>query len=309
MKHIINFKNIDKEYLEDVLDRAMDIKKNPNKYNDCLKGKKMYMLFEKTSTRTALSFGLGMQELGGMYFNQTWRDSNFTVGDVRDETRYVAKNVDVIMARLKENKTLMEMQQYADVPVINGCCNMYHPSQALADMLTIKEIFGTYNIKMMYIGIRNNVSNSLIETLPILGGKLYMMTPIINEPSVDEEIIERAKKTGNYKEIEHNISREDFIKLVNEMDVLYTDSWVDMEFFNDSKCEKFKADRIKKMSPYQINTEMIKNSSAIVMHDMPIHVGYEITREVVEKNMETILRQSENRRHAEKGLLYKILVE
>lgn len=308
MKHIIDFKDTNKEYLLDILERAEDIKKEPEKYSDCLKGKKMYMLFEKTSTRTALSFGLGMEELGGTYFNQKWDDSNFCVGEVCDEVRYVGRNVDIIMARLKENKTLREMAKYSTVPVINGCCNMYHPSQALADMLTVKEIFGTYDVKMMYIGIKNNVLNSLAETLPVLGGKLYAMTPIINKPSVDDELTQKALATGNYTELNPNISRDGFIKLVNEMDVLYTDCWLDMEFFNDPAYASVKEERMKKMMPFQLNEELLKGAKAKVMHDMPIHSGFEISRETVEKNIDTILLQAENRRHAEKGLLYKILI-
>ncbi|MCQ2469962.1 MAG: ornithine carbamoyltransferase [Ruminococcus sp.] len=308
MKHMINFKNMDKEYLLDILDRAADIKKYPADYADCLKGKKMYMLFEKTSTRTALSFGLGMEELGGTYFNQAWRDSNFCVGEVRDEVRYVGRNVDLIMARLKENKTLVEMTTFSEVPVINGCCNMYHPSQALADMLTVKEIFGRYNIKMMYIGIKNNVLNSLAEILPLLGGQLYAMTPIVNEPSIDMELITKAKATGRYFELDPNMPYEEFKKLVNGMNVLYTDSWIDMEFFNAPEYAKTKAERIEKMMPFQINAELLRSSQAIVMHDMPIHAGYEISREIVENNIDFILRQAENRRHAEKGILHKMLI-
>lgn len=309
MKHMINFKGIDKEYLNDIVERAIEIKKNPERYSECLKGKRMYMLFEKTSTRTALSFGLGMEELGGTYFNQMWQDSNFCVGEVRDEIRYVGKNVDLVMARLKENSTLIEMEKYSEVPIINGCCNMYHPSQALADMMTIKEMFGTYDIKMMYIGIKNNVLNSLAESLPILGGKLYVMTPIINEPSVDDELITRAERTGNYIELDVNMSHDSFLEIVNKMDVLYTDSWIDMEFFNDPEYAMVKEERINKMMRYQINKELIGDSKIKVMHDMPIHVGYEISREVVEENIDIILTQSENRRHAEKGLLYKLMLE
>lgn len=308
MKHMINFKDMNRDYLLDILERAEDIKKNPEKYADCLKGKKMYMLFEKTSTRTALSFGLGIEELGGTYFNQAWRDSNFCVGEVCDEIRYVGRNVDLIMARLKENRTLLEMTEYSTVPVVNGCCNMYHPSQALADMLTVKELFGTYNIKMMYIGIKNNVLNSLAEILPLLGGQLYAMTPIINEPSIDTELIEKAKATGNYFELDPDMPYDEFKKIVGDMDVLYTDSWIDMEFFNEPKFAALKAERIEKMMPYQINEELLSNSKAVVMHDMPIHAGYEISRDIVEKNIDTILLEAENRRHAEKGILYKLLI-
>lgn len=309
MEHVINFKDMSTEKLLHILDTAEQIKRSPDRYADSLKGKKMYMLFEKTSTRTALSFGLGIEELGGIYFEQTWRDSNFMVGEVCDEVRYVGRNVDVIMARLKDNATLLEMAKWSTVPVINGCCNRYHPSQALADVMTVKELFGTYDVKMMYIGIRNNVLNSLADTLPRLGGKLWSMTPVINAPSTDEELMTSAAATGNFTELSPDMPREEFLSLVREMDVLYTDCWLDMEFFNDPAYAPVMEERMAKMMPYQINEEMLAGAHAVVMHDMPIHSGYEVSRETVEKNIDTILRQAENRRHAEKGLLYTMLGE
>ncbi|MBR4223660.1 MAG: ornithine carbamoyltransferase [Oscillospiraceae bacterium] len=309
MEHVINFKDMSTEKLLHILDTAEQIKRSPDRYADSLKGKKMYMLFEKTSTRTALSFGLGIEELGGIYFEQTWRDSNFMVGEVCDEVRYVGRNVDVIMARLKGNATLLEMAKWSTVPVINGCCNRYHPSQALADVMTVKELFGTYDVKMMYIGIRNNVLNSLADTLPRLGGKLWSMTPVINAPSTDEELMTSAAATGNFAELSPDMPREEFLSLVREMDVLYTDCWLDMEFFNDPAYAPVMEERMAKMMPYQINEEMLAGAHAVVMHDMPIHSGYEVSRETVEKNIDTILRQAENRRHAEKGLLYTMLGE
>ena len=124
------------------------------------------MLFQKTSTRTALSFAFGMTALGGNYLIQNWQDSNFSIAEIRDEVRYVSRQADIIMARLKTNGDINLMAQYSYVPVINGCCNMYHPSQAIADLVTIKEIFGTLKIKLLYIGVKNNVLNSLADSLP-----------------------------------------------------------------------------------------------------------------------------------------------
>jgi ornithine carbamoyltransferase len=308
MDHFINFKEKDSENLMKILDLSLDIKKNPAKYKQTLAGKKLYMLFQKTSTRTALSFAFAMTGLGGEYFMQNWQDSNFGVGEMQDEIRYVSHNVDVIMARLKEISDVNLMAKYSTVPIIDGCCNMYHPCQAMADLLTVKEKFGSLKVKLMYIGVRNNVLNSLMDSLPKLGGQLYAVTPIVNDPSKDDELYQSALKTGNFFDVgQGNPSPAEMKKLVKEMDVLYTDTWVDMEFINDKKFEALKNERIGKMLPFQINKELLKGSKAIVMHDMPIHAGYEISRDVVEQYMATILQQAENRKWAQMAVLVTLL--
>jgi ornithine carbamoyltransferase len=308
MEHCINFKNTDPGDLKHILDLATDIKKNPAQFAGVLKGKKLYMLFQKTSTRTALSFAFGMTGLGGEYFMQNWQDSNFGVGEMQDEIRYVSHNVDVIMARMKDIRDVQLMAKYSSVPVIDGCCNMYHPCQAMADLLTVKERFGNLNIKLMYIGVRNNVLNSLMDSLPRMGGRLYAVTPIVNEPSKDEELYQAALKTGNFIDVgQGDPQPREMQKLVKEMDVLYTDTWVDMEFINDKKFEALKNERIAKMLPFQINRELLKGSRALVMHDMPIHAGYEISREAVEQHMATILQQAENRKWAQMAILMTLL--
>lgn len=129
MNHFINFKDFSPDYLESIIDKALEIKHNPVKYAETLEGKNMYMLFQKTSMRTALSFAFGMTASGGQYIIQNWQDSNFAVGEIQDEVRYVSHLADVIMARLKTNADIKLMAKYAAVPVINGCCNnvSFHP--------------------------------------------------------------------------------------------------------------------------------------------------------------------------------------
>ena len=308
MKHFLNFKDAGPGELAEIIDTALAVKRDQDRYSRALAGKKMYMLFQKTSTRTALSFALGMTALGGEYFLQNWEDSNFAIGEIRDEIRYVARNVDVIMARLKNNTDIGLMAQYSPVPVVNGCCNMYHPCQAMADLLTIKEIFGSFNIRLLYIGVRNNVLNSLMDSLPGLGGELFAATPIINEPSIDDGLYEKARQTGRFYDLgAGNPSPEEVKRTAKEVDVVYTDTWVDMEFINDRKFENLKNERIQKMLPFQINSELLAGSKAVVMHDMPIHAGYEISREIVEAHINTILRQAENRKYAQEGILLKLL--
>lgn len=308
MKHLINFKDLEVKGIDEIIERAMFIKNKPEQFSNALGGKFLYELFQKTSTRTALSFSIGMEELGGKYFFQKWEDSNFNVGEIRDEVRYIGSNVDIIMARLKFNEDINEMAHYSFVPVINGCCNKYHPCQVMADLLTIKELFNTYSIKMLYVGVLNNVLNSLIESLPRLGGELFVLAPIINEASFDQEIIDCAEKTGNLFLLDHTeYTGKKFLNLVNDMDIIYTDSWVDMEFFNNSKFTDFKNERIQKMMPFQLNSKLLSNSKAKIMHDMPIHTGYEISRNMVEKNIEVILQQAENRKHVQKAVLLSLL--
>jgi len=307
MKHLINFENYTVGMIEQIIDKAIEIKNAPTKFTDILSGKKMYMLFQKTSTRTALSFGMGMNDLGGNFFSQNWQDSNFAVADICDEVRYVGRNVDIIMARLKENKDIEMMAKHSTIPVINGCCNKFHPCQSLADMMTIKERFGGYNIKLLFIGIHNNVLNSLMETLPVLGGDLYALTPITNAPSRDERVYTQAQNTGRFHVVDLSISFDELKNLANSMDVIYTDSWIDMEFFHDESYREEKEKRIKIMQPFQLNSDLLNTTNAVVMHDMPIHCGFEISREVVEKNIDIIMQQSENRRHAQNGAMVTLL--
>ncbi len=306
--HFINLKDFNKEQLELILNRALTVKQNQAKFSQALTGKKMYMLFEKTSTRTALSFGLGMNELGGTYFLQNWEDSNFSIGEIQDEARYVGRNVDIIMARLKLNENINLMAKYSPVPVINGCCNRYHPCQAMGDLLTIKETFGHYNVKLLYIGVLNNVFNSLAASLPKLGGELIAITPLINQPSLDQDLLETARNSGRFTAIdcEHQ-TKKTLREIVGEVDIVYTDTWVDMEFFNNQSFSEAKQQRIDRMLPFQLNNQLLAGTKAKVMHDMPIHPGYEITRKIVENHIDFILQQAENRRHAEKGILLTLL--
>lgn len=308
MKNMLNFKNYSKQELIDIVDLALDMKKTPEKYSDALKGKKLYTLFEKTSTRTFLSFTTGITELGGTYYNQLWKDSNFVLGEPVSEIKYVGRNVDIIMARLIKNETVELFGNNSIVPFINGCDNSYHPCQILADAVTIKEHFGNLDIKLMYIGAKNNVFNSLVEFFSKMKlGTIYGLTPLVNKTACDDNFYEEAKATGYYVELDSSMTMDQAKTYVKDMDVLYTDTWVDMEFFNNPAFAKEKEETLAKMMPYQINDELLEGSKAVVLHDMPMHVGYEISKSVVDKNLELILDQAENRRHAQKAIMVKLL--
>ena len=308
MKNMLNFSNFTADELMTILNMALKMKKNPEDYSELLKGKKLYTLFEKTSTRTFLSFTSGITELGGTYYNQIWEDSNFVLGEPISELRYVGRNMDIIMARLIKNETVELFGANTTVPFINGCDSTWHPCQILADALTILEHFGSLDVKLLYIGAKNNVFNSLVEFFTKMGkGTLYGLTPLVNETAVPADFYDKAKETGFYVELDPTMSMEEAKTYVKDMDLLYTDTWVDMEFFNNPAYQKQKEETLAKMMPYQINKELLEGSHAKVMHDMPMHVGFEISEEVEKEFMEFILDQAENRRHAEKAVMAYLL--
>lgn len=307
--NVISLKDFSAAEIASIIDTGIQIKQEPLKYAELLKHKKLYMLFEKTSTRTSLSSGLGFNELGGTYFIQKWEDSNFTVGETIDETRYVATNVDIILARLKHSQAIQEMGKASPVPVINGCCDKFHPLQGLADCMTVKELCGSYEKTVVYVGIWNNVFNSLVYSLPKLGGTLIGLCPILNEATVSEQeagqLVENIENLTVYSGAD--ASPEMFKELVVKADVVYTDTWIDMEFFHNPVYEKQKEKRIALMKPFAVSSELLEGSQAKVLHDMPIHEGYEIERDVIEAHIASILQQGENRRHVIKGLFAHLL--
>ncbi|MGC8998808.1 MAG: ornithine carbamoyltransferase [Candidatus Bathyarchaeia archaeon] len=300
--HLINFKNMSGQQLLEIIDKAIDAKQNPEKYRKALDGKSLAMIFQKTSTRTRVSFEVAMTQLGGHALYIDWRTTNFTIADIYDETQYLSRNVDCIMARLLRNADLQVMAKASRVPVINGCDEKYHPSQAIADLMTMKEKKGKLKgLKLVYIGVHNNVCNSLIEGCTKTGVKITTVTPIFNEPSRDDELLEEARKTGLYE------TTLDVKEALKDADFVYTDTWVDMEFFTDPKFAAEKEKRIKLMMPYQINKELLRGSNAYIMHDMPIHRGYEISEDVIESPNSIIYEQSENRLYSAKAVLLKLL--
>ena len=310
MKNMLNFSNFSAEELMEILEIAQDMKKDPGKYAHSLEGKKLYSLFEKTSTRTFLSFATGITELGGHYFNQLWEDSNFVLGEPVSEIRYVCRNVDIIMARLVKNETVELFGDNVTVPFINGCDSSYHPCQILADALTVIEKFGSLDVNFMYIGAKNNVFNSLVEFFAKMKkGTLYGLTPLVNNTVCGEDFYEAAKATGHYVELDPTMTMEEASSYAKKMNIIYTDTWVDMEFFNNPAYQKQKEETLAKMMPYQINDAFLEGSDALVFHDMPMHVGYEISESVEKKHMETILDEAENRRHAEKAVMYYLLTK
>jgi ornithine carbamoyltransferase len=300
--HLINFKDLTGDELMKIVDKGIEVKHDAAKYRTALDGKSSALIFQKTSTRTRVSFEVAMTQLGGHALFIDWRTTNFELADMSDETHYLSRNVDCIMARLLRNADLQKMANASLVPVVNGCDEKYHPSQAIGDLITMKERKGSLRgTTLVYIGVHNNVCNSLIEGCTKTGAKITTITPIFNEPTRDEELLREAKKSALWE------TTLDVKKAVKEADFVYTDTWVDMEYFTDPKFASEKEKRVKLMMPYQINRELLKGNDAYIMHDMPIHRGYEISADVIDSPKSLIYEQSENRLYSAKSILLKLL--
>ncbi|MBS7635000.1 ornithine carbamoyltransferase [Candidatus Bathyarchaeota archaeon] len=300
--HLINFKELSGQQIMEIVDKGIEIKRNPKKYRGALEGKTLAMIFQKTSTRTRVSFEVAMTQLSGHAIYMDWRVTNFTIADIYDETQYLSRNVDCILARLIRDSDLQVMVKASQVPVINGCDEKYHPTQAIADLITMKEKKSTLkDAKLVYVGVHNNVCNSLIEACTKVGVEIVTVTPIFNEPSRDDELLDSAKKTGLYR------TTLDLKEALKDADFVYTDTWIDMEFFQDPKYAEEKEKRMRIMIPYQINEKNLAGSNAWIMHDMPIHRGYEISSDIIESSKSIIYEQSENRLYSAKAILLKLL--
>ncbi len=300
--HLSSLKEWSPKQINDVIDTSIEIKKNPKKYHLALPEMSLAMIFQKTSTRTRVSFEVAMTQLGGHSLFLDWRATNLVLADIRDEIKYLSRNVDCIMARLLKHADLKVMTAASSVPVINGCDEKHHPCQAIADLMTIKEVKGNLKgVKLVYIGVHNNVCNSLIEGCTKTGIEITTVTPIQNKDSLDKELLAAAEKTGLHK------STLDVKAAVKDADFVYTDTWVDMEFFLDRKFKEAKEKRIKLMMPYQINKQLLRSCKAYVMHDMPIHRGYEIAEDMIDSSNSIIYQQSENRLHTAKAILLALL--
>ena len=300
--HLLTLKDWSSKEVGEMIDSSLEIKRNPEEYQLAFEGKSLAMIFQKTSTRTRLSFEIAMTQLGGHAIYMDWITTNLVLADLKDETQSISGYVDGIMARVLKNSDLKSMAEASRVPVINGCDEKYHPCQIIADLMTVKEKTGRLKgLKLVYIGVHNNVCNSLIEGCTKMGIKITAVTPIVNAASVDEELLAKAKATGLFE------SSTDVKAAVEDCDVVYTDTWVDMEFFLDPKFKHEKEKRIKTMLPYQVNRKLLGDSDALIMHDMPIYRGYEISQDITEDPNSVIYLQSENRLHSAKAILTKLL--
>ncbi len=302
--HFLTLKDFDGKWIESVIDSAIKIKKSPKKFSRSLEQKTLAMLFQKTSTRTRVSFETGMTKLGGHAIYMDWRSTQFVLAELQDEARAVSRYVDAIMARPLRHDTLLEMAKGSEVPIINGLSEKYHPCQALADVMTLKERFGRLEgLKVVYLGIANNVSNSLSLACSKAGAEFVLCTPERDRDSLDSELLRQAKATGRYSQT------EDVGEAVRGADALYTDTWVNMEYFNDPKFAKEKKRRERLLAPYQLNRKLLSRAGAqaVSMHDMPAHIGYEIDEYCLRGPRSLAFEQAENRMWAQMALLLRLI--
>ncbi len=267
-----------------------------------LRGKSLGMIFEKSSTRTRVSFEVGMTQLGGHALFLSPDDLQLGRGEtIADTARVLSRYVDGIMYRAYRNENMRELAHYATVPVINGLDDKEHPCQIIADLLTIQERKGDLTgLKLAYVGDGNNVCNSLLLGCAILGMRIAVATPKGYEPetTIVEEAGRIAKGSGGRIEVVHEPG-----EAVRGADVVYTDVWVSMGM------EKEREERERTFRPYQINAQLtaMAKPDAIVMHCLPAHRGLEITDDVIDGPQSVVFDQAENRLHAQKAILARFL--
>ncbi len=290
-----------KEDVSYIIDLAIKIKAGETEEKP-LAGKTLAMIFQKSSTRTRVSFDVGMYQLGGRGIFLSSSDLQMGRGEpISDTARVLSRFVDGIMIRAIEHDDVIELAKYSDVPVISGLTNLEHPCQVLADALTIKEHFGSFeNKKICFVGDGNNVCNSLLLIAPLLGMDMSVACPEGYEPN--EEILKIANEFAKENSTEITVSPDINVALDN-VDVVYTDVWVSM---GD---EAEKAQREKDLAPYQVNQELmdIANDGAIFMHCLPAIRGQEVSAEVIDGPQSVIYDEAENRLHAQKAVLYYYL--
>ncbi len=310
-RHLLTLLDVSAQEILDILKLAETIKKNPQKYARTLANKTLTMIFQKNSTRTRLSFESGMTQLGGHGIFLDWRTTQLGIASLEDEARVISRMSDVIMARLLKHTDLFTLAQHSCVPVINGLCEKFHPCQSLGDLLTMKEKLAEKKRQLKgatvcYVGIGNNVSNTLVVACAQAGMKVVLCTPEVDpdakDPRLDHFFID-ARRKGLL------IIEPDLKKAVKDADFIYTDTWINMEFFTDSRFAQEKERRLKIFRPYQINHRVLAwcKKDVMVMHDMPIHHGYEMTKDVVEGPHSIIFDQAENRLHIEKAMMVWLL--
>lgn len=281
--------------LEAILQKAADLKAKQRQGLEHLplRGKALGLLFEHSSTRTRVAFEVGMAQLGGHAIFLSSKDTQMGRGEpMADTARVMSRYVNAIAARLDSQADLEELARYASIPVINALTKERHPSQILADLLTIREHFGRFNDKRIcYIGDSNNVSNSWIEAASILGFTLTLCCPEGYHP--DFSVILGSKP------VPKNIRWvKDPQEGVSGVDVVCTDVWISMGTAdNDGKR--------RTLAPFQINTALLKHArpTAIVLHCLPAHRGEEITGDVIDGPQSQIFNQAENKLHIQKAVL------
>ena len=301
MKHLLKLLDWSKEEILETLELADKLKaeKKAGIKHHLLEGKTLGMIFQKSSTRTRVSFEVGMYDLGGSALFLSSRDLQIGRGEpVQDTARVLSRFLDGIMIRTFEQKEVEDLAKYGSIPIINGLTDFCHPCQVLADLQTIREHKGSLEgRKLCYIGDGNNMANSLIVGCLKVGMKVAIACPKGYEP--DATVVEWAKENGDL------LITEDILEACKGADVLYTDVWASMGQEGEA------AERKKIFKNYQINDDAVNaaNENVMVLHCLPAHRGEEITDKVLEEHADQIFDEAENRLHAQKAVLVKCFLD
>jgi len=276
---------------------GLDIKANQPRYARALENRQVALVFQKTSTRTRVSFETGVAALGGTALYMDWKTSNFTLGSLRDEIRVLSRYVDLTIARVFAHDDLLAMAAHSEAPVINGLSNRSHPCQALADFMSMQEYFGSLRgLHLAYIGDGNNVAYSLLEAAKQAGTTITLCCPAQYAPN--GFLIQRLLAQG----LDLRVAKSP-VEAAASADVLYTDTWVSMgeEHLAEAKIRQFDG--------YQIDAELLEKAPAhaLVMHCLPAHRGMEISDEVMDSDRSIVFDQAENRRYVQQALMIWIL--
>ena len=299
MNHLLKLMDLSEKEIIEILNTADQLKyekKNGIKHH-ILEGKTLGMIFEKSSTRTRVSFEVGMYDLGGTALFLSSRDLQIGRGEpVQDTARVLSRYLDGIMIRTFDQEEVESLARCGTIPIINGLTDYCHPCQVLADLMTIREHKGGLKgNKLCYIGDGNNMTNSLIVGGIKMGMSVSVACPKGYEP--DADIMKWASENGEF------VCTEDVMVAAKDADVLYTDVWASMGQEAEAEARK------KIFAGYQINSEVmaVAHSDAMVLHCLPAHRGEEITDEVLEAHANEIFDEAENRLHAQKAVLVKCL--
>lgn len=294
------------EEIYQILDLADELKKKQKNGEEhhILKGKTLGMIFEKSSTRTRVSFEVGMYQLGGAALFLSNRDLQIGRGEpIRDTARVLSRYLDGIMIRTFEPEKVQELADYADIPIINALTDEEHPCQVLADLQTIREHKGDLKgLKMVYIGDGNNMVHSLMHGCAKVGMDIAVATPAGYEPMA--KMVEQARSAAEAFGSKVEIT-EDILAAAKDADVIYTDVWASMG--QEDEAEK----RQKAFKDYQVNAAVmaVAKPDAIVLHCLPAHRGEEITEEVIESKNSVIFDEAENRLHAQKAVMALVMAD
>ncbi len=308
--HLITLKSWSETKILKTVEDCLKIKKYPQKYRHAAGALSLALLFQKTSTRTRCAGEIGIVQVGGHAHYLDWRTTNFGLADLNDEIHVLSAYVDIILARFLKHDDICEAADASSVPIINGCCDRYHPTQALGDLMTVQEHLGRLEgVKICFVGVHNNVCNSLIAAGMKVGLEVTVVAPEINPAAVDKALWSEAAQKGCYKSVSTDSidNASGLQEIIAQNDVVYTDTWIDMEFFTDPDFAEERERRIKQMMPYQLNPTLLKGLDCKIMHCLPAHRGYEIAGELLDDPRSIIFQQSENRLHSMKAIILELL--